>query len=1433
MRTDTANFIAKNQRLAKYPRWTIEIAADDAFSDLTYFTSHADGATPSGAGTVFLNVVNSPASTSQNLNPIQANSSIGYISVEIQDPIGAITAWINSKLDADKGLRQKRLRVYLGYKGLDWVDYTLFQTQVIQDYSFQKGGSVLINCEDIQREARKDIFDAKETNLTATVEIGDTTINVNDTSEFETVFHGTSYTDAPSSTVGYVKINKEIIKYTGKTATTFTGCTRGVMATREARHEVDTSVSVERRPKVTEFIYLELPVPKLIYALLTGTLYGDAATIPAHWHLGISTTYVSTAKFIAIGKDLWNTTDDTQGKIARFKGPDKVDGKKFIETQCQPLIGCFLHILNDGQLGIKRFANAIHDANPVVILDTSNIVSFGSLQHDLTQVHNKFVINWNKVIEKDELTRSNILIDSNSVTRHKTAEPITYDLEGLDGARHTNSTINRMFDFLRDRYAGPPELLTVSCFFTLNNIDVGDIVKVNLPQIRDATTNTTLSRSFEVQRKRVDARRGVVTLSLFGSSEKATPVALTTQTTSLTDAFYTTDVDAGNKLDAALSTTLTGGVLHLDTNGTLTGQADGSLQAARYWYDGDVQLDTDKIITCTQNVVLMIRGTLTINGTLTTKGQGIAAGGTAGYIGTTKAGGAINVKTFAPALDAWTWDSIESIPVQGANDVIPVLNIDYDGSNNFSGLTGIPADTRGTSGGTGGTMNGRNFSPDQSGGAGGAGGGSITIICRGIAMGASGVIDISGNDGTAGTSTNNNTRNWYSGSGAGGSAGSLIVLLDGASAVESDVITNLVADLGNSPVVATPVYKANASGNKDNVPKNVQSYFTGYAAGSLKQAHSRIQYIPANETPAEDQKQTADAATAIVLVEQTNTPQTPAENLASIEVTVTAPSDSTYSHSNIYWKLSTESDTAYEFGGVAQDEAVLLAAMDGTTYDIKAVPVSALTGLESEDYITDSITVSNQAGGVSLATGNYIAIGQTAYDTGTGIWIGNDGGTPQVSIGNSAGDKILMTGGNISLTGTITADAGYIGGWQINANTLISTNSRVILDAGNQRIQVQNAGGTNYVRMNADGLVGVDSVLGTVFNIPTDGSAPTFASGVINSTIYNISTAGILRTSSTVGDGTANGYGVLINDTGVKGFKAGDSNPVFFLDSSNGNITAKGGTIGGWTIGTTTLANGTNIVLDASNKAIYINSSTFGNQGIQLEYNSGTPRFHVGDGSGQDITFDGSSFTVGVDVDIQGASSYGSSTFAFDYTFPSFDNSSTASSGAGSTKSLSNGRANFTVDTASGSYIEWYRQLGASPFSLSWGNTRKFKTRITWTSLHASNTDAKIGVGANTAEGFGFFYDNGTWKGYVIHLGSTTSASISGGVSSGDLIEAVFDPGVNCKFYVNGTLAATISTGLPSGTNAAELLIYVRMDSTATPGGGTITLGHWQYVENF
>ncbi|HDY68399.1 MAG TPA: hypothetical protein ENH85_11485 [Candidatus Scalindua sp.] len=75
-------------------------------------------------------------------------------------------------------------------------------------------------------------------------------------------------------------------------------------------------------------------------------------------------------------------------------------------------------------------------------------------------------------------------------------------------------------------------------------------------------------------------------------------------------------------------------------------------------------------------------------------------------------------------------------------------------------------------------------------------------------------------------------------------------------------------------------------------------------------------------------------------------------------------------------------------------------------------------------------------GQIVLPAYGYIRAGQSAYNTGTGFYLGADDGTPRFSIGNSAGNYLIWDGANLSITGILTATSGAIGGWTIDATSI-------------------------------------------------------------------------------------------------------------------------------------------------------------------------------------------------------------------------------------------------------------------------------------------------------------------------------------------------------------------------------------------------------------
>ena len=112
--------------------------------------------------------------------------------------------------------------------------------------------------------------------------------------------------------------------------------------------------------------------------------------------------------------------------------------------------------------------------------------------------------------------------------------------------------------------------------------------------------------------------------------------------------------------------------------------------------------------------------------------------------------------------------------------------------------------------------------------------------------------------------------------------------------------------------------------------------------------------------------------------------------------------------------------------------------------------------------------------------------------------------------------------------GTLYATTGDIGGWVLDVDGFYYDG------VGNPSIRTAAAVGfgSDGVVIDKDGIRCYDAILGVTVDIPADGSAPSFSSGVIESTTFEINTNAVIRTSETVGDGSADSAGVLINNTG-------------------------------------------------------------------------------------------------------------------------------------------------------------------------------------------------------------------------------------------------------------------------------------------------------------
>ena len=209
------------------------------------------------------------------------------------------------------------------------------------------------------------------------------------------------------------------------------------------------------------------------------------------------------------------------------------------------------------------------------------------------------------------------------------------------------------------------------------------------------------------------------------------------------------------------------------------------------------------------------------------------------------------------------------------------------------------------------------------------------------------------------------------------------------------------------------------------------------------------------------------------------------------------------------------------------------------------------------------------------------------------------------------------------LRGNIYATGGTIGGWGIT-DSMIFANTTGTIQTGETV-----GAGSNGVILDINGIRVYDDILGIVVNLPSDGSAPTFSSGIINSTIFNINTNAIIRTSETVGDGTINSSGLLINDSGL--YACGQNQllneaNIKILSSGNaffkGEIQASSGIIGNVTIQNNMLSGGTitgtMLVAPIIETATIVPKIRIDNEGIYYQISASVGKyaeFKYGDGT--------------------------------------------------------------------------------------------------------------------------------------------------------------------------------------------------------------------------
>lgn len=983
MRQDSPEFRADNFALTKEPRFFVEVSFDDSHSERLYITSHDNVPVPAG-GVVLQNTLVDASLTSQRLNVAEGVSEIGAVGFQAVDRDGGLTSTIHQHLEDGMGLRHKRVRVFHGLAHYTQPEqYRLFQTQIVQRVELH-GDVYHFWCSDVQRTLKDRIFtNLVETELTHTVTPSDLVIPVRNIARLQTVQHGPSFSDAPNRSVFYVKLEEEYVRCSGVTpdgtlngeqvgpallvdtytvdGRTFTG--RGALGSLPANHVVSEEVNA-RAVGVREVVYLEMPAVKMALALLTG-LNG---WLPEHWHLGIPDEFIRLQEWQSIGLDWWNPASDTDGLQMRFVDLEDEEGKHFIESEIMRFLEAFMPVHNDGSLGLKRAGGVLPGASPLYEIDSRWVVRASELTHDMAAVRNIMRIDWGWDHFTRNFLNSTPLIDAGSINKHKLAPAKRLKFRGVHSSHYTRVHLENAFSRMRDRWAGPPLMLRTTLLAGFNELEVGDVVRLNLPSIRDFTTGAPLLRSMEVQSVRVNWLTGEVVVDWMGSSDEAgPPLELEGESgIALSDEFYRS---RGTELTSAgIPTELVGGVLRI-LGGTLTGGSDINAPESIFYYEGDVELPADTVLTVRGNVQLRFAGHFQKTGLIDGKGRNNAASGFTNY-GSTISGGGLQYLHYGRLNGGTRIVSSPGVTVDAAFSEIPRLELEVD-DNGFLPENAFLSDLRGTDGRAGvdsklsntGNYSGvPNETYDIDGGAPGKGGAGLVIICRGLSHPPGARIDLSGEDGAPGEIKGFEHFNagWEvsGGSGGGGHPGGCYILIDGTAFAYPNINTLMSTQMGDCPVpppppvvvqAQQPAYDGTANGTIPGVGDDfrIYSYYWGYVnhdGGSHHRASTRVQILFGHQNPRPERPRNADIAVGIEVQRLPNTPRT-ADGIYTTARVRMVPDDgisfpALLSHGRVFWQRSGE-DVWHEAGPVTKTgHRDIQFQNDGATYRIVIRPVT-------------------------------------------------------------------------------------------------------------------------------------------------------------------------------------------------------------------------------------------------------------------------------------------------------------------------------------------------------------------------------------------------------------------------------------------------------------------------------------------------------------
>jgi len=453
---------------------------------------------------------------SQSVDPINGVSTIGQLSASIVDHENLVSQIIKAADDAGHGLRRQRCEVFLLYKGMDWADKVRIRSMPVQDLRLANFNEYKLTAADIQSWLKRTIFSPAKTKLAA-----DVTVTTGVTLTVDSTYKFNIATSIRYGSKGFCKIGDELMYFTSLTPTTLVVPTagRGIGGTTATTHSIGDAVD--------EIIFIDgNPINialKILQSSGVAAANGAYDVYPAAWGCNMDGDAVDVSGWQQAGTLLTglDTADATKGLRFEFFLDKGVEAKKFIEDEILKIIGAYGFVRGDGKYSVRAYsdlANASKD-NAAAVLNTTNVVKWGDLTYNYTDLVNQLRIDyyeWPRL--SGTYVRSALFIDSASIKKWGSAKQLNFTAHGLVYEAVYVNQLYQRFQRVMARYSRPPMQIPLTLLPKMDDLEIGDIVRVNLP-IRDLFTGLDLDRAFEIKSVALAPKTGEVQVTCIAQHE--------------------------------------------------------------------------------------------------------------------------------------------------------------------------------------------------------------------------------------------------------------------------------------------------------------------------------------------------------------------------------------------------------------------------------------------------------------------------------------------------------------------------------------------------------------------------------------------------------------------------------------------------------------------------------------------------------------------------------------------------------------------------------------------------------------------------------------------------------------------------------------------------------------------------------------------------